>query len=128
MVHLSVSLNVRNGRLVSTPDFGPQGPRFESHLKQNSVPDYNPLHCAERFSITSSLSWTLDMTLNNVERNLKCQVLNIFLCGSSNRCKRNEPEHDKSYNKCDQQRLISLYIHPVWQEFSFIPLWIACRL
>ena len=29
---------------------------------------------------------------------------------------------------CDQQRQISLYIYPVWQGVSFIPLWIALRL
>ena len=41
-----------------------------------------------------------------------------------------EPAHDKTYNKTyvTIKLQITLCIHPVWQGFSFIPLWIIWRL
>ena len=42
----------------------------------------------------------------------------------------NEAAHGKTYSKTYEtaKTQISLYIHPVWQGFSFIPLWITRRL
>ena len=44
-----------------------------------------------------------------------------------NICK--ELAHDKTYNDiCVTSKELSLYVHPMWQGFSFIPLWMAKRL
>ena len=37
--------------VVSTLDFGSQGPWFESHWRQNSAHDFTVLHCTEHFII-----------------------------------------------------------------------------
>ena len=59
----SLFMEVFSGWVVSTPDIGSQGPRFEFSWRQNSVHDCMVLHCTETLSRTV-LSSQYD--LNNV--------------------------------------------------------------
>ena len=64
MPHFAVSelgLNCSDSRVASAPDFGLQGPEFESYWRQNSG------HYKEIFIITLPLS---NCDLNNVERDI----------------------------------------------------------
>ena len=56
------------GRVVSAPNFGPQGPGFESHWRQNSAHDCTVLHCTNPFIVTLPSS---RYGLNNVETDIK---------------------------------------------------------
>ena len=55
------------GQVVSAPGFVSWGPRFESHLLQNSAHDCTALHCTEPFIIILQSS---PYDLHNVERNI----------------------------------------------------------
>ena len=60
--------------MVSSYAFGSQGPRFESHWRQNSTHDCIMLYytCTWPFIITLPSS---QYDLNNVERNVKDQII-----------------------------------------------------
>ena len=54
--------------MVSAPDFGSRGPRFESCWRQNSAHDCMVLHCTEHFIVTLPSS---RYDLNDIEGDVK---------------------------------------------------------
>ena len=70
-------------QMVSSPNFGLRGPKFESHppppTRWNSSYDCTSIHCTEPFIIALLLS---GYDLNNVERDVKHQAIIITYLAS----------------------------------------------